>query len=112
MKAELGKGGETVHAPSVLDAEVVSAIRRKEMRGLLSRSRAQECVDDLKAFRVNRYLLPPFLQRVWYLRRNLTPFDAAYIVLAEVLQSPIYTVDPKLKDATGHKAEIRLLGAQ
>lgn len=109
MESELVEDGQTVHAPQVLDAEVLSALRRMVMRGMVTSGRAQECVDDLKAFRVNRYPTFPFLQRVWNLRHNLTPFDASYIVLAEALNAPLVTVDPKLAKTKGHRAQIKLL---
>ena len=45
--------------------------------------------------------LAQLLERIWELRGNITPYDAAYIALAERLDSPLITCDAKLTTASG-----------
>ena len=46
----------------------------------------------------------PLLPRIWELRHNFTANDAAYIALAEVTDSILYTCDEKL--CRGHRARV------
>jgi predicted nucleic acid-binding protein len=40
----------------------------------------------------------------------LMPSDAAFVVLAEVLEVPLVTCDPRLGSATGHHARVEFFG--
>ena len=51
------------------------------------------------------FLLP----RMWDLRNNLTAYDAAYVALAEALDTPLLTRDRRLAAATGHRVQIELI---
>jgi predicted nucleic acid-binding protein len=42
------------------------------------------------------------------LRDNLTAYDAAYVVLAEILDAPLITCDGKAASAPGHHARIEV----
>jgi predicted nucleic acid-binding protein len=48
-------------------------------------------------------------RRIWDLRDNLTPYDAAYIALAELLQAPLLTRDRKLTRTPRHTARIEYI---
>ncbi|MCP2238704.1 type II toxin-antitoxin system VapC family toxin [Prauserella halophila] len=52
----------------------------------------------------HRGLIP----RVWELRHSITPYDAAYVALAEQLDIPLLTTDARLAGSNGHSAEIEL----
>jgi hypothetical protein len=54
--------------------------------------------------------LPPLLQRIWELRDNVTPYDSAYVVLAEQLDAPLLTFDRRLSGASGYPLPVRTLG--
>nr|WP_062339025.1 type II toxin-antitoxin system VapC family toxin [Herbidospora sakaeratensis] len=50
-----------------------------------------------------------FIDRIWELRHNFTPYDAAHIVLAEALELPLVTCDAKLVQKGGdHGARVLL----
>ncbi|CAN5673017.1 type II toxin-antitoxin system VapC family toxin [soil metagenome] len=98
--------GESLHAPAVFDAEVLQALRRYSLRGLLSPSRARQAFDDLADLRLARHSYVPLLERMWGLRANLSAFDAAYVALAEVLDAPLVTTDKRLGRAPGHRASV------
>ena len=48
------------------------------------------------------------IQRIWELRHSITPYDAAYVALAERLRVPPVTCDAKLAGSNGHNARIEL----
>jgi predicted nucleic acid-binding protein len=100
-----------LHAPHVLDLEVVAALRNRAARGELSRRRAVDALADFGELPVERYPATPLLERIWELRDRLTPYDAAYVSLAEALALPLVTTDDRLARAGGHGAEIVAYGA-
>jgi len=109
VEERVGRPGESLHCPHLVDAEALSAIRRRRLRGFLSDRRAGEAVNDLSSLRLDRYSLWPLLERVWNFHENLTPFDAAYLVLAEALRCPVVTTDPKQKNPRGMNVVIELI---
>ena len=99
-----------LHAPTLIDAEVTSAVR-----GLLMTSkpnirigvaRADEMIDDFADLPLVRYPMQPHQRRALALRHNFTAYDAFYVALAETLDMPLLTVDRKFANAAGHAARI------
>jgi predicted nucleic acid-binding protein len=104
------KAGDALFAPAHLDAEVVSALR-----GMARVSRALEravpaALVHLASFPIRRMPLPPLLERMWELRSNVTAYDAAYVALAERLESPLITCDSRLAAAAGSRCAFELIG--
>ena len=100
---------ESVHVPHVLDLEVAQVLRRFVREGSLSSGRADAALRDLMDSRFIRYPHWHLLPRIWQLRHNLTAYDGAYIVLAELLDAPLITRDRRVSSAAGHHAQIELL---
>jgi predicted nucleic acid-binding protein len=100
---------EELHAPHVVDLDVVQVLRRLERAGHLSTDRAEDARHDFADLALVRYPHEPLLERIWELRQNLTSYDAAYIALAEALEVPLVTVDAKLAATPGTTASIELL---
>ena len=109
IRGRLRQPGESIHAPHVVDGEVVQTIRRHVLTGAVSPRRAEEAMADFRDLRATRYPFLALLDRVWELRANLSAFDAAYVALAEALGAPLVTCDRRLAQAPGHRAEIQLL---
>ncbi|MGL4175954.1 MAG: type II toxin-antitoxin system VapC family toxin [Dermatophilaceae bacterium] len=108
LRAELAD--EDLHAPALLDYEVVSAIRGLNLGGHLSAARAQDALADFDALPVQTWPGAAELRlRAFALRHNLTAYDAAYIALAEALECPLVTRDARLARSTGHGAQVRVL---
>ena len=103
----LGEPG--LHAPHLLDVEVLQALRRLARGGEVSDSRAEEAIADLADFGVLRHPHDLFLRRAWELRGNLTAYDAMYVALAEALAAPLLTCDAPLGAAPGHSASIEVI---
>lgn len=98
-----------LHAPDHVDLEVVSAMRRALQRRLVDRKRAVSALVDLGRLVLRRYPAAPFVDRIWSLRESLTPYDAAYVALAETLDAPLVTLDAKLASVPGISCEIEVV---
>ena len=97
------------HAPTLLDLEVVATIRRRLFSAQLSVARADAAVIALTELPIERYPHVLFMPRIWELRHNVSPYDAAYVALAEVLGVRLVTADRRLADAPGTRCTIELL---
>jgi predicted nucleic acid-binding protein len=85
--------GEKRGAPHLVDIEVANTLRRLTLRGELGQPAAWMALDDMRAFRMERYPHQLLLPRVWELRTQLSAYDAAYLALAEILDAPLITRD-------------------
>ena len=100
---------EDLHAPALLDHEVVSALRGLVRRGALSPERAADVLADFDDLSVERWAAGDALRRrAWSLRENVSAYDAAYVVLAEALACPLVTRDARLARAPGHGARVEV----
>ena len=100
---------EPMAAPHLVDLEVVAALRRHCLRGLVSVLTAHRALDDLATLPITRHHHAGLLQRCWQLRDNIKTYDAAYVALAEALGVPLLTTDARLANAPGIRCEIELL---
>lgn len=100
---------DSLHAPELLDVEVLQVLRRYRLRERLSAVRSEEAVADFLSLRIERHRLLPYCERIWRLHRNLTAYDAAYVALAEALDAPLLTCDGRLARSAGHSAAIELM---
>src|SRR6266508_5435356 len=83
-------------APSVCDAEAVSALRRLVLHGAISLEVAEGALRDYVALPIDRADVTLFLQRVLDLRHNFGAFDAIYVALAEAYGATLVTADQGL----------------
>ena len=81
-------------------------------RGALDPRRAGQAITDLIDLPVNRAPHRPLLPRCWELRNNLTVYDAAYVALAEALETSVLTSDARMSRASGLKCSIELVSTQ
>ncbi|MGH8246042.1 MAG: type II toxin-antitoxin system VapC family toxin [Gammaproteobacteria bacterium] len=109
IEERLFAAGETLHAPHLLDLEVVQTLRRHVSTGQMTPGRALAALEALVAFPLKRYSHHELVRRIWELRHVVTAYDAAYLTLAEVLGAPLLTTDKKLAGASGHDARIELI---
>jgi predicted nucleic acid-binding protein len=101
--------GENLVAPELIDLETVSILRRQLQAGRLDTRRARFAVADLVDLPLRRLPHRPLLARCWDLRENLTPYDAAYVALAELLGVVLLTADSRLAGAPGPQCQLELL---
>lgn len=101
--------GNALLAPAHLDAEVISALRGMA-RGNPALDRVvPSALAHLAGFPIRRMPLAPLLERIWELRSHITPYDAAYVALAERLASPLITCDARLTTASGPRCSFDLI---
>lgn len=100
---------QPIHAPHLIDLEIANSIRRHVRDGAMSETRGRQVLWDLLHAPCARHEHYPFLQRVWELRDNVSPYDAVYIALAEFLRATLLTCDARLARAPGHRAQLRLV---
>lgn len=101
--------GETLHAPHLLDVEVIQALRRTVRLGYVMVPEAELALLDLRDMKLQRYPHTHLLERAWDLKNNLSAYDAVYIALAEALDAPLLTCDRKLASASAHSAQVELI---
>lgn len=108
--ADLLSGDDAVfQVPSVFDAEVLSALRGLVRGGKFAGAAAAELVADLLMLPVDRWHMAPLLPRMWELRENLTPYDAAYVALAELTGSVLITGDKRITASPAARCDIQVI---
>jgi len=100
---------EDLAAPELIDLEVVSALRRAVSAARMPPRRAALAIDDLNSLPLLRAPHRRLLSRCWELREDLTPYDAAYVALAEALGAPLLTADARMASAPGIRCEVEIL---
>ena len=98
----------SLHAPELLDLEVLNVLRRHVRAGTVAMERAEAAVRRLDELDLQRHRHGPMLRRIWSWRANLTAYDAAYVALAEVVGGPLLTTDARLSKARGLAVPIEL----
>lgn len=101
--------GEDLAAPAMIDLEVTSVVRKALLAKLLTEERAALALADLIELPMERVPHTGLLRRVWELRHNVSPYDAAYVALAEILSAPLLTGDGRLAAASGTRCRIEHL---
>jgi predicted nucleic acid-binding protein len=97
-----------LHAPSLLDYEVASALRGHALGGKLENDQLEDAAQDFSDLRIERYPLSTMIRDVLALRDNFTASDAAYVVLAQALDLPLVTADQKMIEARRFGVDVRV----
>jgi len=100
---------EELHAPHLIDLEVVSVFRGALRSGVADTGRVEEALDDLAVLPIERYPHTHLLGRIHELRDSVTPYDAAYVALAETLGAVLLTADARLSRAHGPNCRLELI---
>lgn len=96
-----------LHAPHLLDIEVLSVLRRLVASRHATAERAGDALDDLLDLAIERYPHEVLVSRIWQLRDNFSAYDAAYVALAEAIADggvPLLTADRRLARAVERHA--------
>jgi predicted nucleic acid-binding protein len=93
--------GRDIVAPHILPAEVTNYLRRAERSGVLPGGIASLAQADVSSLEIQFLPYEPFADRIWELRHNVSPYDAWYVAIAELLDAELATVDQRLARATG-----------
>lgn len=95
IEALLFEAGARLAAPELIDLEVLNTLRRLDSDGAIPRSRRASILDDFRGLRIRRYRHQALWNGVWQRRKNLTAYDASYVVLARLLDATLVTRDER-----------------
>lgn len=87
--------------PELMDAEVMSVLRRAVLNGRLEETRAQMVVEDLVHWPVERVSHQTLAPLAWQYHRNVSIYDAFYVAVAHIHGLPLMTADGRLSRAPG-----------
>lgn len=109
VEARLFGEDDELHAPHLVDVEIVQGLRRLVRTGEVSSGRADEAIADLADLDLHRHAHVDLLGRAWKLRDNISAYDAMYVALAEAIAAPLVTCDGPLGKTPGHHAPIEVI---
>ncbi len=109
LAEDLLAGGRDLHAPQLLDVEVLHALRRYWLSGDLDDARGHDATTALSGLPIERHHHDLLRPRIWQLRSVATAYDAAYLALAELLDADLLTRDARLAKTSGHRARIEVV---
>lgn len=107
---ELYRDGEWV-CPSHTTIEVASALRGLWLGGRSTKAEFLSRMSALGQLDPDLVAAGPLLPRIVDLAENASPYDAAYVALAEHLRAPLITTDGKLARISSGSADVRVLTA-
>lgn len=93
--------GASLVAPELMDAEVLSVLRRAVLSGRLSEIRALMAIEDLAQWPVDRISHQALVRMAWRYHRNVSAYDAVYLSVARVHGFPLLTADGRLSRTPG-----------
>lgn len=93
--------GASLAAPELLDAEVLSVLRRAVLRGHLDEARALMAIDDLMQWPLKRIPHRALAPLAWQHYRNVSAYDAFYVAAARALDMSLMTADGRLSRVSG-----------
>lgn len=107
----LRKAEGNIHAPHLLDVEIVELLRRHAAAHPDQEGRCRQAILDLRKMPVFRYSHDVLADRSWEMRESFSTSEASYLALAEYLSARLLTCDVRLV-AHGHNATVELLSAK
>ena len=96
-------------APELIMLEVTNGIRRQLRLNQLTLERAADAVEDLQTYPILCKPIYKLVSRIWQFRNNFTPYDAAYVALAEDYGISFLTRDQKLAAAIKAHTKVELI---
>ena len=98
-----------LHAPHLIDLEVLQALRRHLFASLITQAEAATLLDAWLDAGIERHPHTQFLRPAWRRRNNLTAYDAAYVALAEALGAMLVTCDRRLGRAPDVGVQVEVI---
>ena len=99
---------ETLHAPHLLDVEVLQVLRRHAASGAMTDDQARTAIRTHLLLPIERYRHELLLERAWEMRENTTAYDAVYVALAEALGAVFITADARLAKAVARRVRVEI----
>lgn len=99
-------------APELVDLEFANTLRKLILRERLDPALAAQYIEEWATNSLIRCPHAMLLPRIWDHRNNITPYDSAYVALAEVLRLPLVTADRRLAKASRAYCDVVEVGPQ
>jgi predicted nucleic acid-binding protein len=93
--------GEYVYSPHAIDLECASSFRGMVLGKKLPAEEGRRALRTLARMPIRRVEHGRLIPRIWKLRENMWPYDAAYVALAERLGAELVTTDGKFARTPG-----------
>ncbi len=102
----------SVAAPDLVMFETANVFRRLSLSGALTSLEASLAHADLLILPIQLWPYAAVGPRAWELRGSLTCYDATYVALAELLATPLVTLDTRLARTAGSWCDVQSPGAR
>jgi predicted nucleic acid-binding protein len=99
LRSLVGPGSVPWVPDGLFDAEVLSVLRRWDLRSVLTPDQVSTARLRLRAWRLRRVSVRAVAGDSWNLRHNLSFTDGCYVALAARLNAPLLTDDFNLVNA-------------
>ena len=107
--ARVRLANDNLQAPELIDAELLSVLRRLVLADKLPEGHALQALATAERLGLRRHPSRCLWPRPWELRTNLSAYDALYVALAERLNAPLLTADARLARAPGLRCSVEVL---
>lgn len=105
------KGHELV-APLILASEYTSGISEMTYRREIPLDAAKRAIEELRRYPIWYERPKGLYERAWNIAQELgwaKTYDAEYVALAELMRSPLVTLDARVRRGASHLIEIPLV---
>lgn len=109
--ARVRLASDNLQAPELIDAELLSVLRRLVLADKLLEAHALQALATADRLGLRRHPSRSLWPRAWELRSNLSAYDALYVALAEQLHAPLLTADARLARAAGLRCPVVVVGS-
>ena len=99
-------GASDIHVPSHFTVELLNALRGVYLKRAMSKSELRDAFAEVYQLQVRQHPVEDLIPRIADLVDNSTPYDAAYVALAERLDCPLVTSDRRIADIPGIRAKV------
>lgn len=99
-------------APIHQPLEFLNSIRGLALGKKITNAVAASALERFRDSRIEYFAVTgemELMERIWELRHNVTPYDAAYVALGESLDVTVLTCDVKLATASGPRCQFQLI---
>lgn len=93
--------GADLIAPEMLDAEILSALRRVVLLGRMDEATAIAALTELLDFPLTRLPHRTLTPLAWHYRHNVSAYDSMYVAAARLYGCALVTTDGRLSRASG-----------
>jgi predicted nucleic acid-binding protein len=107
--ARVRLASDNLQAPELIDAELLSVLRRLVLADKLQEGHALQALATAHRLGLRRHQMRSLWPRAWELRTNLSAYDALYVALAEQLDAPLLTADARLARASGLRCLVEVM---